>query len=1271
MEGNSTNGKLSFASVISFLKTHRKTASLLSSGFLFALLIILSSPLPDSKPGKLDKSQIDEIRQQINDRFVVETREIEIFQNKLIENIQKWGVGAITRETGDNYFSSAVYDSSMNFIAGYSLLSEISSDEFNSTRQQKLFIKRNAIFSWLCSIKQVKIKNNQCFLISAAVLEKNYTLKNQYNLNEALFDELKKEFNVDITFSGEKDDPSNTLVFSDKNKQLFSVRLSFPQNPVETTSIATTLTRLLLFLTSITLLMSAVYFRLISFYITLKASSIKSFYLPPIVVDLFLLIVIVLVRIFLLEFDAGKLLGLGVFDNPANYSSPFGFGVAKSPVNLLITAFLGAMFAVFVIFNHYKNFANTHTSTLRLIFSIITGTAGLILTVRALAAIQRSIVYDSSLRYFLGDSIIPGKDVTLMNVSIVLASFTLIALATLILYRLIESWINLFEKFTGEDSRKFKFRVINLAGWIVPGATFIVYFATRDSELIPALPSLLLMIALLISVITFRKNRSSIVLNFLIISLAASVASIILLSKFNEDLEKDSLKKIALEINRPTTTFMRFLVQQSLSVALKQQFNTSSGEKELQGMAFRIWSGSILNGEVFPCKITIYRGKDKIDIFSPFGIPALNDFEDTPDPTITDISIREKEIADGSIISGVIPVSMDDSTGFFTVVSILRRDFQVPGAGIPEFLRPDANPVNDIIDLRRMSIFKFSDNSPQGNFGELQLPERVLNSINQKVSTGLSEEMFRTVVDGSEASVFFSFSLLDESEQLTILILKDKDPVRILFNFFKLFFLHSIFIFSLLVIFILLKIKIITSNFYRFRFQLTASFLVISTIPILALGIFNRDNQAAADEKNRYLTLKSRSEKVKQMIQGRDSSSSSPLPMGIPFILFKNGLEYKISSNELRAPLIPTLSLLPASVSGVVSLKDVFLAQSIDKYRYYSLSRSWVTGNDVYSVLVNDISDRDEQSLSMLEFDVFLFGVYSLAIILTTLFATALSGRISSPIIKLTRAANSVALGNFEYEISSTSRGEIGELIRGFKYMTDELRKNQDEIALLEREAAWKEMAKQVAHEVKNPLTPMKLSVQHLLSAQKDNARDLPALTEKILNSLLKQIEILNQTASEFSKFAKMPGFEPHKIEIVSLISEVKDLYTGSPTRLNFSTSLSDAIIKGDESFFKRSVINLIRNAVQAGASSVSLSLNLVDNNYELIVADNGKGISAENRDKIFEINFTTKATGTGLGLKLTRRFVESAGGSIELLDKKPGAHFKITFPVLHDSVNL
>lgn len=131
----------------------------------------------------------------------------------------------------------------------------------------------------------------------------------------------------------------------------------------------------------------------------------------------------------------------------------------------------------------------------------------------------------------------------------------------------------------------------------------------------------------------------------------------------------------------------------------------------------------------------------------------------------------------------------------------------MPGAGIL-FLRPDANPVNDIIDMRRMLIFKFSDNSPQGNFGELQLPERVLNSINQKVSTGLSEEMFRTVVDGSEASVFFSFSLLDESEQLTILILKIKTRLEYCLIFSSSFFFIPFSFFHCLLSLSCLKLKL-------------------------------------------------------------------------------------------------------------------------------------------------------------------------------------------------------------------------------------------------------------------------------------------------------------------------------------------------------------------------------------------------------------------------------------------------------------------------------
>jgi signal transduction histidine kinase len=197
----------------------------------------------------------------------------------------------------------------------------------------------------------------------------------------------------------------------------------------------------------------------------------------------------------------------------------------------------------------------------------------------------------------------------------------------------------------------------------------------------------------------------------------------------------------------------------------------------------------------------------------------------------------------------------------------------------------------------------------------------------------------------------------------------------------------------------------------------------------------------------------------------------------------------------------------------------------------------------------------------------------------------------------------------------------------------------------------------------------MKLSVQHLLSAYKDNAPNLAALTEKILNTVLKQIDILNTTATEFSKFAKMPGFTPNPINITTLISEVKDLYTGSPLSFVFTSSLTEVNIMGDESYFKRAVINLVKNAIQAGATEVIVNLDLSEQGYILLISDNGKGIPPEIREKIFDINFTTKATGTGLGLKLTRRFVESVAGTMELLDKQPGTYFKIIFPKIEKKI--
>ena len=1267
MEDNSTLRKLTFHGLYGTLHKFRKTAFLAASGILFLILLILYNSENIDSPTPTVVSA--ELKKEFTEAFNEEYQSLQNSHEELIVSVKTYGVGALTRPRKENKTSSAIFNSEGEFIAGFAMLANLEKAQMEKLQFTKSFVFSNSLQVNLVVSSNIEIRRVKYLIVSVLVLDKFYSLKNQYDDSDNLFTNFKKRTGITISFAGSNDENAVKLTTAD-GSVIGSVIMTNANLNGKESAVFTNLLKTVIFVVSLLFLFFALYFLLTD---RQKSDSHQKRWEGQIYTTIRLLVVVtvvVVLRIFLLNFDAGSLLGLKEFDNPANYSSPFGYGIVGSPANLLITTFIGAIFVATLLSAGSRNYKKTNGNLavvgLKAIFAISTS----ILLLRAFAAVQRSIVYDSSLRYFLGDSIIPGKDVILMNISILLASFTLITLIVLALGSGINSLL-MITKFGKVDEKTESHSALQ---WIIaiviavsPG---IVYFIAFEKELIPLLPVFLISGLILVAVFFVLRRRSAIVSTFLVIALISSISSIILLSKFNEDLEKDSLKKIALEINRPTDTFMRFLVQQSLSVVLRMNISPQNNASSVTGMAFRIWSGSILNGEVYPCKISIYKGSQQKDIFSPFGIPSLNEFNDSPDTSLTDIAISDSIVSEGKLITGTIPFAESDSLKYFAVVTILKRDFHVPGAGIPLFMRPEYNPVNDIIDLRRMSIFKFVNNVPTGSFGAVQLPDREISKIREKNKSGLNEELYRTRISGEESSIFYLLSNQGESNSLTILILKDKDSVRILFNFFKLFFLHSLFILSFLLIFFLISIKKIHELFFRFRFQLTLGFVVMSAIPIVALALFNRDNQASVDEKNRYISLKSRAEKVKQIIQ-TDEPVNSPLKLsGIPCSIFKDGKLFYDSPNEARAPFIPWLYRFPVKTSGLVAVEDYFLTQRFDNYKYFSFSHSWMRGKEVYTVLVNDISDRDEQSLTLLEFDVFLFGVYSLALILTSILATFISGRISSPLLKLTKATNSVALGNFDYEVASGSKGEIGELIRGFRYMTDELKKNQDEIALLEREAAWKEMAKQVAHEVKNPLTPMKLSVQHLLSAYKDDAPNLPELTEKILISILKQIEILNQTASEFSRFAKMPGFEPHAINIYALILEVKDLYTGSPLNFEFRSEVDGALIAGDESYFKRSMINLVKNAIQAGATSVSVKLTRIENEFELIIQDNGKGISEETATKIFEINFTTKATGTGLGLKLTRRFVESVGGSVEFIKSDIGALFKIRFPVYKEKTD-
>ncbi len=253
-------------------------------------------------------------------------------------------------------------------------------------------------------------------------------------------------------------------------------------------------------------------------------------------------------------------------------------------------------------------------------------------------------------------------------------------------------------------------------------------------------------------------------------------------------------------------------------------------------------------------------------------------------------------------------------------------------------------------------------------------------------------------------------------------------------------------------------------------------------------------------------------------------------------------------------------------------------------------------------------------------------------------------------------------------------KDEIGMLVNEYNAMIQKVEGMATRLANSEREAAWREIAKQIAHEIKNPLTPMKLQIQYLQQAINNGRQDITPLTSRVTTVLLEQIEHLSIIASEFSNFAKLPEANPENLDALTIVQSVTDLYKNheSVKVANIGTCES-LMVWIDKSYLIRILTNIIQNAVQAipdnreGLVEVSCG---VDGQYGMIIVkDNGTGITDEVRSKLFLPNFTTKSSGSGLGLSMTKNMIELSNGSI-LVDTQLGlgSTFVIRIPLAHNA---
>ncbi|OFW17403.1 MAG: hypothetical protein A3H29_04245 [Acidobacteria bacterium RIFCSPLOWO2_02_FULL_67_21] len=281
-----------------------------------------------------------------------------------------------------------------------------------------------------------------------------------------------------------------------------------------------------------------------------------------------------------------------------------------------------------------------------------------------------------------------------------------------------------------------------------------------------------------------------------------------------------------------------------------------------------------------------------------------------------------------------------------------------------------------------------------------------------------------------------------------------------------------------------------------------------------------------------------------------------------------------------------------------------------------------------------------------------------------------LTERIADPVNRLTRATRRIARGDLEARITARSSDELRQLVEDFNRMARELRKQQKELERTNRLEAWAEMARQVAHEIKNPLTPIQLNAEHLRRVHSDRGEPLGPVLDECVATILKQVTLLRQIASEFSSFASSPTARRAPAHVSDLIHEAVDPYrAGVQDRIAVQLDVPAALppVLVDRTLIARSLTNIVENALHAMPShgSLTITARLVDSAVRIRVADTGVGMTPEALARAFEPYFSTKTTGTGLGLPIAKRNVELSGGTIAVQSERDrGTAVELTLPV-------
>lgn len=311
-------------------------------------------------------------------------------------------------------------------------------------------------------------------------------------------------------------------------------------------------------------------------------------------------------------------------------------------------------------------------------------------------------------------------------------------------------------------------------------------------------------------------------------------------------------------------------------------------------------------------------------------------------------------------------------------------------------------------------------------------------------------------------------------------------------------------------------------------------------------------------------------------------------------------------------------------------------------------------GNLLGYLNVQHFAQQGEFENQVQSFFVAILNVVMFLLVLSIVGAVFVSGWITKPLRMIRKSVSNVEFGQHNAHIAYNSNDEIGALVAEYNKKLTELDEAALKLAQSEREGAWREMAKQVAHEIKNPLTPMKLSVQHLQRVFDPNDPNTVDKINKVANALIEQIEALTGIANAFSNFAKLPQPIMSNVDLVEVLKNVISLFgNNSEATVELQNHHEQLPMQADKEMLVRVFNNVITNGIQAVTigehAHILVKVTVVDDQVYVSITDNGGGIKAEQINTIFEPYFTTKTTGTGLGLAMVKQIIVGHNGEIHI----------------------